>query len=95
MMQQGYGVPNNEHIVVVYTASSWIEAIVVRGLLESSGIPSPALGDGNSADLSITLQGIEIYTLASQADRARQVIGEYLDSAASESGDEDEPSGEP
>ena len=47
---QGAGVEIDDRVVVVYTASTWIEAIVVRGLLESAGIPSPALGDGNPSD---------------------------------------------
>ena len=83
-MQQGGEVRNGERIVVVYTASTWTEAMVVRGLLESAGIPSPALGDGNPPDLSIALQGIEIYALDSQAEHARQVIAAYLDADEAE-----------
>lgn len=79
MMQQPDGFLNHERIVVVYTASTWIEAMVVRGLLESAGIPSPALGDGNPSDPSLTLLGIEIYALASQAEHAKRVIAEHLD----------------
>ena len=78
MMQQGGGFLNHEAIVVVYTAHGWTEAIVVRGLLESAGIPSPALGEGNSPEQSLNIHGIDIYTLASQAEHARLVIREYL-----------------
>jgi hypothetical protein len=77
-MQQDYLLPTQEPIVVVYTAYSWIEAVVVRSLLESAGIASPALGDGNLPDLAFVSMGIEIYTLKSQAERARQVIEEHL-----------------
>ena len=76
---------------MVYTAGSWIEAVVVRGLLESAGIESPALGDGNLPDLTPIFSGIGIYTLESQADRARELIAEHLRTAD----DLDEVSGEP
>lgn len=84
------GPPNAEPITVVYTAGSWIEAVVVRGLLESGGIESPALGDGNLPDLSPIFKGIEIYTLESQAAQARQLIADHLAGAE----DLDEVSGE-
>jgi hypothetical protein len=79
----------DERIVVVYTAVTWIEAMVVRGLLESAGIPSPALGDGNPTDPSLTLQGIEIYSLASQAEEAKRVIAEHLREEAFEGGEDE------
>jgi hypothetical protein len=91
-MQQDYSLPTGEPIVVVYTAATWMEAVVVRGLLESSGIPSPALGDGNPStmqDLFPTLSGIEIYALESQAERARKVIVEYLDDTRWSADDDD------
>ena len=72
------GPPTGEAIAVVYRATSWNEAIVVRGLLNSAGIPSPALGDGYPPDLSPLYCEIEIYALDSQADQARRVIAEYL-----------------
>jgi hypothetical protein len=84
------GPPNAEPIAVVYTAGSWMEAIVVRGLLESAGIESPALGDGNLPDLTPIFTGIEIYTLESDAARARQLIADHLEGAE----DLDEVSGD-
>ena len=90
MMQQLEGFPNQEQIVVVYTSSTWIEAMVVRGLLESAGIPSPALGDGSPTDPSLTLQGIEIYSLASQAQDAKRVIAEHLHDIEREAGGEED-----
>src|SRR5580704_11176412 len=84
------GPPTGEPLSVVYTAGSWIEAVVVRGLLESAGIESPALGDGNLPDLTPIFTGIEIYTLESEAARARQLIADHLAGAE----DLDEVSGE-
>jgi hypothetical protein len=92
-MQQDYSLPTGEPIVVVFTAGTWTEAVVVRGLLESSGIPSPALGDGNPStmqDLFPTLNRIEIYALESQAERARKVIAEYLEGAGWASDDDED-----
>ena len=71
-------VPNVEAITVVHTATSYIEAAVVRGLLDSAGIPSPALGDAYLRDLAPLYCEIRIYALESQAEEARQVIAEYL-----------------
>ena len=70
--------PSGEPIAVVHVANSWTEAVVVRGLLESSGIPSPALGDGYPPEMGPLYGMIEIYALESQADAARKVIAEYL-----------------
>jgi hypothetical protein len=80
-MQQHDPLPTDEAIVVVHTARSWTEAMVVRGLLESAGIASPELGAGNPSplpELTIHLHGIKIYALESEAGRARQMIAEYF-----------------
>lgn len=77
----------------MHTAGSWTEAMVVRGLLESAGIASPALGDGDPSplpDVTPFLHGIEIYALESEAERARNLIEEYL----SEEGGNKEETGE-
>ena len=90
-MQQHDPLPNDEPIVVVHTVRSWTEAIVVRGLLKSSGIESPELGNSGPSpmpDLAPILQGIDIYALASQAEQARRLIAEYF----AESAWEGEPS---
>lgn len=78
MRPDEYLPPTQEPIAVVYTAYSWIEAVVVRSLLESAGIASPALGDGNLPDMAFVSLGIEIYALESQKERARQVIADHL-----------------
>ncbi len=83
------GLPTNEAITVVHTATSWIEAVVVRGLLDSAGIPSPALGDAFLPDLAPLYCEIRIYALVSQADEARQVIAEYLAVGRGSAGDDE------
>ena len=93
MMQQPDPFRTNEAIVAVHTCRSWTEAVVVRALLESAGIAATELGVGNPSpmpDLAPILYGIEIYVLESHADRARQMIAEYL--AAVESGEDQENS---
>jgi hypothetical protein len=70
--------PTGEAITVVHTATSPMEAAVVRGLLDCAGIPSPALGDSYLRDVPPLYCEIRIYALESQAEEARQVIAEYL-----------------
>jgi hypothetical protein len=81
MMQQPDPPPTDEAIVPVHTSRSWTEAVVVRGLLQSEGIAATELGVGTPSpmpDLAPLLYGIEIFVLASQAERARRLIAEYL-----------------
>lgn len=73
----------NERTVVVYTAGSGSEALVVRGLLESSGIrvPGPISPDPFplvDANMSRgTTHGVEIYAFESEANEARRIINSY------------------
>jgi hypothetical protein len=95
-MQQPDPLRTNERLVSAHTARSWIEAVVVRGLLESAGIPATELGVGNPApipDLAPLLYGIEIHVLQSREHDARRVIAEYL--ANEELADEDRGEGQP
>jgi hypothetical protein len=81
MMQQPDPPRTDEVIVAVHTSRSWTEAVVVRGLLQSEGIAATELGLGTPSplpDLAPLLYGIEIFVVASQADRARRLIAEYL-----------------
>jgi len=81
MMQQPDPPRTDEAIVAVHTSRSWTEAVVVRGLLQSEGIAATELGLGTPSplpDLAPLLYGIEIFVVASQADRARRLIAEYL-----------------
>lgn len=74
----------NERAVIVYTAGSQSEALVIRGLLESAGIPLPGpvspdpypLIDANMSRGS--MHGVEVYVYESQAHEARDIIDEYL-----------------
>ena len=101
-MQQPDPSPTDESITVVHTARSLTEAMVVRGLLESAGIASPELGGGGSSPwpgaVSILhpTRGIQIqiYAIASQAGRARELIAAYLAEAEQEAerGAEQDPS---
>jgi hypothetical protein len=80
--------PVNERTVAVYTAGSESEALVVRGLLESSGIrvPGPVgpdpfpLADANMS--RGTTHGVEVYAYESEASEARRIINGYLLRAA-------------
>lgn len=92
-MQQGDSSLKGQRIVVVHTAGSWTEAMVVRGLLESAGIASPSLGDGDPSalpDVTPILHGIEIYALESQAEQAQKMIEEYLSETGEEAEAEDD-----
>ncbi len=92
--------PTHEPVVVVHQAGSWTEAVVIRGLLRSVGITSPASTSTDPFPMREPpkgTHGVEILVLASQADEARHVIEDYLAGAARfESGQEDseEPANE-
>lgn len=73
--------PTRESVVVVHEAGTWTEAIVIRGLLESAGIESPASTTTDPFPLREPpkgTHGVEILVLASQADEARRIISDYL-----------------
>ena len=73
--------PRRERTVVVHTAGSSTEAMVIRNLLESNGIASP----GSATDPFPMRNGPtgtespEIVVLESQAEKARELIHDYLD----------------
>ena len=84
--------PTREPVVVVHQAGSWTEAVVIRGLLCSAGIDSPASTSTDPFPMREPpkgTHGVEILVLASQADDARRIIAAYLtDAFRSESGEE-------
>ena len=88
--------PTRERSIVVHTAGSATEAMVIRGLLESVGIASP---DSAPADQFPMRQppegthGVEIVVLESRAAQAREIIHDYLDDSEIESS-EGNPSGD-
>lgn len=85
---------SQEKTVVIHTAGSATEAMVIRGLLQSAGIESPGsvtndpfpMGEPGDA-----FHGSDVLVLESQADEARRVIADYL---RSNEGIEIENSGE-
>lgn len=72
---------DKDKIVVIHTAGSATEAMVIRGLLQSAGIESPGsvtsdpfpMGEAGDA-----FHDSDVIVLESQADEARKVIAEYL-----------------
>lgn len=86
-----------EETVVVHRADSWTEAVVIRGLLESAGIPSPPLTRTDPYPFSnppAEFPGAEVLVRESDVDEARRIIDEYLSSAGTESSQSDEDSGD-
>jgi hypothetical protein len=85
-----------ERVVVVHTAATTSEAMVIRGLLESAGISSPGSGSSDPfpvRDAPEGTHGVEVYVLEPRAKEARKVIAEYLkgnESSATASADEAE-----
>ncbi len=80
-MQQVSEQPNREKVIVVHQAGTWTEAVVIRGLLESAGIASPASTWTDPFPLRkppAGTHGVEILVLESQADDARLIIADYL-----------------
>lgn len=82
-----------EETVAVHRADTWSEAMVIRGLLESAGIDSPPLTRTDPYPLSnppADFPGAEILVRESQAEDARHIIAEYLETAAGEEESEEE-----
>ena len=73
---------SHERVVVVHTAGTTAEAMVIRGLLKSEGIRSPGSVSTDPFPLREPPEGthgVEIYVLESQAERARRIVEEHLD----------------
>jgi hypothetical protein len=76
--------PQSERAVIVYTAGSQSEAMVIRSLLQSAGIaiPGPISPDPYpliDANMSRgAMHGVGVYAFESQAGDARQIIENYL-----------------
>lgn len=74
--------PTRERTLVVHQAGSATEAMIIRGLLESAGISSPATTTSDPFPLNEPpkgTHGVEIMVLESQAEDARRIIQDYLD----------------
>lgn len=88
----------HEGTVVVHRAQSWTEAVVIRGLLESAGIPSPPLTRTDPYPFSnppADFPGAEVLVHESDVDEARRIIDEYLSSGGNQTGESNEDSGQP
>ena len=73
--------PTREAVVVVHHAGTWTEAVVIRGLLRSAGIDSPAATSTDPFPMREPpkgTRGVEILVLVSQAEEARGIIADYL-----------------
>jgi hypothetical protein len=82
---------SRERAVLVHTAESIAEAMIIRGLLESAGIRSPGSASSNPFPVSESPgggRGVEVYALESQAEEARNLIEEYLRAGESEPGEQ-------
>jgi hypothetical protein len=77
------GDPHRDKAVVVHTAGSATEAMVIRGLLESAGISSPGSSTTDPFPMDEPREGVrgtDVLVLQSQANEARRIIAEYIKS---------------
>ncbi|HWR34265.1 MAG TPA: DUF2007 domain-containing protein [Clostridia bacterium] len=74
----------NEVLVKVFDTEQESEAMVVQGLLESSGIQSVLTSLDAVQDVLPGVGGVIIQVRAEQAEEARRLIEEYRASAAAE-----------
>ena len=84
---------SQERVVVVHTAGTLAEAMVIRGLLESEEVRSPGSVSTDPFPLREPPEGshgVEIYVLESQAEKARRIIAEHLKCGDLDSGGEPE-----
>ncbi len=86
--------PHQDRVVVVHTAGTATEAVVIRGLLESAGISSPGSVSSDPFPMREAPEGLhgpEILVLESHAAEARRVIAEYAkgNTSAGPAGDDD------
>jgi hypothetical protein len=85
-MNQGVAMatdPHREKSVVIHTAGSATEAMVIRGLLESAGISSPGSSTTEPFPMDEPREGArgtDILVLQSQAEQARRIIADYIKS---------------
>ncbi|MFZ0909017.1 MAG: hypothetical protein WA766_14495 [Candidatus Acidiferrales bacterium] len=82
----------NERCVVIHTAGSMAEAMVIRSLLQSAGIRSPGSVSTDPFPLRESPEGThgeEIVVLESDAETAKDVIATYLRAGSSGSASDD------
>src|SRR5579864_2088436 len=75
--------PQREKAVVIHSAGSATEAMVIRGLLESAGISSPGSESTDPFPMNEPREGdhvVDILVRESQSVEARRIIADYLKS---------------
>lgn len=75
--------------VLVYTALNHLEADVVRGLLESEGIPASLQYESVGLVYGLTIDGMgetRIYVPQHLESRARQIIAEQSETSEADAG---------
>jgi len=68
-----------EELEKVYTASGQIQAHVIKGRLESEGIPVLLRYDSGSTVFALTVDGlgeVELFVPRKEATRARQILSQ-------------------
>lgn len=73
------GFMRREELEKVYTASGQIQAHVIKGRLESEGIPVLLRYDSGSTVFALTVDGlgeVEVLVLRDQAARARKILSQ-------------------
>lgn len=87
------GRPADQRVVVIHRARTLAEAVILRGLLESAGIASPAPGHADPIPVRLAPRGLpgnDIRVLESQADEAREILAAYFASASGPAEEEPE-----
>lgn len=88
---------NEEKTVVIHSAGSATEAMVIRGLLESAGIACPGSRTSDPFPMGepgVGFHGSDVIVLESQETAARKIIADYLKSNEGiEIENPDDPSG--
>lgn len=82
MQQHKEGHPQDP-VVVIYRAASVSEAVVIRGVLQSAGIQSPADSYTDPFPMNEPPEGFsgtEIQVLASQEADARRILDDFFQS---------------
>jgi hypothetical protein len=87
---------SKDHFVLVHTAGTLAEAMVIRSVLQSEGIQSPGSVTTDPfplRDVPEGTHGVEIYAPASQAREAELAIQAHLRAGAKETREDEKPGG--
>ncbi len=81
--------PDQNELVQVFDTEQETEALVIQGLLESSGIESMISALDNPQEV-LPMGGVVVRVTADKADEARRIIEAYHTDTGAELVDEDE-----